>query len=189
MGCLENLNPNNPVYRDLSSDNWGNRQWMYLLCNEPFEWWQTGAPNGKQTLVSRHINVTYWLKQCELSFPEKTYGLATGRQAADVNSWTGGWSVTNTTRVMHTNGEFDPWRGATLASKNRPGGPFKGTKKLQHRIIKHGTHCADMYAPNWDANPALEAQIRDVIDNMKSWIKEFYHEKAVKMPNGTTARG
>ncbi|KAM7191978.1 hypothetical protein V8F20_009102 [Naviculisporaceae sp. PSN 640] len=181
-GCFENLNPDNPVYRDLSSDNWGNRQWSWLVCNEPFEWWQGGAPNGTPTLVSRHFNVSYWLKQCDLHFPERTYGVATGRTAADVNSWTGGWSVTNTTRVMHTNGEFDPWREASLASNLRPGGPVKSTKQLPHHIVKNGTHCNDIYAPNWAANPALEAQIQDVIATMKKWIKQFYTEKKIEQP-------
>ncbi|KAM7215645.1 Serine carboxypeptidase S28 domain containing protein [Rhypophila decipiens] len=180
--CFKSLNASNVAYKDLTPSNWLNRQWMYMVCNEPFEWWQDGAPIFKKTLVSRLVNPEYWRKQCSLVFPELTYGLAKGLRAQDVNRQTGGWSVTNTTRLMHTNGEWDPWRDATLASKSRPGGPFKGTKQLPHRVVKHGTHCSDFYGPNWAANPELEAQVKDVIVNMQEWIDEFYVEKGVQKP-------
>lgn len=34
-GCLQNLNASNPIYHDLSVGNAGNRQWNWMLCNEP----------------------------------------------------------------------------------------------------------------------------------------------------------
>ena len=153
-----------------------------MLCNEPFEWWQDGAPPLGKTLVSRLVNRDYWLKQCPLIFSEPEYGLVKGKTYKDVNKWTGGWSVTNTTRVMHTNGEWDPWRDATLASKFRPGGPLKSTEALPHRVVKQGTHCSDFYGPNWEANAELEGLVKDVIGNMGVWIGEFYEETGVERP-------
>ena len=47
-----------------------------MLCNEPFEWWQTGAPEGRHTIVSRLSNVEYWRQQCAFWFPQKTYDIA-----------------------------------------------------------------------------------------------------------------
>lgn len=33
--CYQSLNASNPIYLDLTVDNPGNRQWNWLLCNEP----------------------------------------------------------------------------------------------------------------------------------------------------------
>lgn len=33
--CYANLNASSPVYKDISLDNAVNRQWMWMLCNEP----------------------------------------------------------------------------------------------------------------------------------------------------------
>jgi hypothetical protein len=34
-GCFDSLNPSNPAYHDLTVNNWANRQWNWMLCNEP----------------------------------------------------------------------------------------------------------------------------------------------------------
>lgn len=34
-GCYQNLNASNPQYKDLTLGNWINRQWNWMLCNEP----------------------------------------------------------------------------------------------------------------------------------------------------------
>jgi hypothetical protein len=34
--CFQNLNASNVAYKDLSPGNWINRQWMWMLCNEPY---------------------------------------------------------------------------------------------------------------------------------------------------------
>lgn len=33
--CFKNSDPDNVAYKDLSLDNWINRQWNWMLCNEP----------------------------------------------------------------------------------------------------------------------------------------------------------
>ncbi|KAK4033369.1 serine carboxypeptidase S28-domain-containing protein [Parachaetomium inaequale] len=182
VGCFQNLNASNVAYKDLTPDNYINRQWNWMLCNEPFEWWQDGAPLTERTLVSRLVNPTYWRKQCPLFFPEGGYGLATGKRARDVNRWTGGWSATNTTRAMHTNGQLDPWRDATLSSAFRPGGPVKSSKQLPVRLVKGGVHCSDMYGPNWDANEEVRALALDAAGEMRGWVGEWYEERGVGKP-------
>ncbi|KAK4150729.1 hypothetical protein C8A00DRAFT_36670 [Chaetomidium leptoderma] len=184
VACFQNLNASNAIYKDLSVDNYGNRQWMWMLCNEPFEWWQDGAPLTRATLVSRHVNPSYWRKQCQLMFPpsEGSYGIIEGKRAKDVNRWTGGWSVTNTTRAMHTNGQLDPWRDATLSSAFRPGGPLKSTKQLPVRLVKGGVHCSDMYGPNWDANADVKQLAEEAAAEMMGWVGEFYEERGKGKP-------
>ncbi|KAJ5386243.1 Peptidase S28 [Penicillium cosmopolitanum] len=94
-----------PGYR--SVDNAIDRQWQWFLCNEPLFYWQDAAPSSVSTLVSRTVNAEYWQRQCPLFFPEvngHTFGSANGKTAGDVNSWTNGWDLTNTTRLIWANG-------------------------------------------------------------------------------------
>ncbi|KLU89454.1 endoprotease, partial [Magnaporthiopsis poae ATCC 64411] len=91
-GCYQNQNASNPQYRDLRYNNTINRQWMWMLCNEPFGFWQDGAPKGRPSIVSRLVDEKYWMDQCELYFPGGDYGYARGRTVDALNAWTGGWS-------------------------------------------------------------------------------------------------
>jgi hypothetical protein len=53
------------------------------------------------------VNGAYWERQCSLFFPEVngyTYGSAKGKTSAEVNAWTKGWSLTDTTRLIWANG-------------------------------------------------------------------------------------
>jgi len=171
--CFQSLNASNPIYHDLTPENWGNRQWNWMLCNEPFEYWQDGAPQGQPTIVSRLVNKAYWRSQCPLWFPEMTYGIAKGKSAATVNAHTGGWFEHNTQRLMFANGEWDPWRDSTVSSINRPGGPQKSTPQFPVRVVEHGTHCSDLYGQNWAVNPGVKAIADAEVENMKQWVSEF----------------
>ncbi|KAI1429081.1 serine carboxypeptidase S28-domain-containing protein [Xylaria sp. FL1777] len=175
--CFQGLNASNPIYKDLTPGNSGNRQWNWMLCNEAFEYWQDGAPLGQTTLVSRLVNKAYWRAQCPLWFPGLKFGDAKGKSAESVNKYTGGWLATNTTRLTMTNSQWDPWRDSTYSSIFRPGGPLQSTEQLPVFYLKHGTHCSDLYGQNWaanaDANAIAEAQTAQV----KEWVSEFYTQK------------
>ncbi|KAI2634610.1 serine carboxypeptidase S28-domain-containing protein [Xylaria nigripes] len=175
--CFQSLNASNPIYHDLTLHNTINRQWNWMLCNEPFEYWQDGAPQNHTTIVSRLVNKNYWHQQCALMFPGNEYGIAQGKSAASVNEFTGGWFATNTTRLMMTNGEWDPWRDTTYSSKFRPGGPLQSTDSFPVRFITHGTHCSDLYGENWDVNPDTKAIADDEVAQMKEWVAAYYTTK------------
>lgn len=69
----------------------------------------SGAPSNVPSIVSRTVNADYWQRQCPLFFPEVngyTYGSASGRTAEQVNAYTQGWDLTNTTRLMWANGYY-----------------------------------------------------------------------------------
>ena len=141
------------------------------------------------TLVSRLVTADYWREQCAFYFPPEreghttyTYRLARGKRAEDVNRRTGGWSATGTTRLMHANGELDPWLDATLSSRFRPGGPVKSTEQLPVRVIPGGMHCSDLYGQNWDVNEDVRRIVDEEVDNMKTWVAEFYVEKNKTRP-------
>ncbi|KAI1338737.1 peptidase S28 [Xylariaceae sp. FL0016] len=177
--CLQALNASNPIYHDLTPSNAGNRQWNWMLCNEPFEYWQDGAPADRPSIVSRLVDADYWRSQCPLWFPEPEYGIAKGKTAEDVNEYTGGWfeSSSNVTRLMMTNGEWDPWRDATLSSTFRPGGPKESTEEFPIRVLEHGTHCSDLYGQNWAVNADAKAIADEEVANMADWVQEFYDQK------------
>ncbi|KAI1399038.1 peptidase S28, partial [Hypoxylon fuscum] len=175
--CFQALNASNPIYHDLTPSNAGNRQWNWMLCNEPFEYWQDGAPKDRPSIVSRLANKDYWRSQCPLWFPELEYGIAKGKSAEDVNKYTGGWFETNTTRLLMTNGEWDPWLYATLSSPSRPGGPLESTAALPVRVVEKGTHCSDLYGQNWAVNPGVKAIADEEVANMAAWVQEFYDQK------------
>ena len=40
LGCFDSYNASSILYRDTSLDTALNRQWFWMLCNEPFAFWQ-----------------------------------------------------------------------------------------------------------------------------------------------------
>lgn len=60
ISCLDTYNASNPLYTDHTLSNTADRQWVWFLCNEPFGWWQDGAPTSRPSLVSRLVTAEYW---------------------------------------------------------------------------------------------------------------------------------
>nr|CDP27866.1 Putative serine protease [Podospora anserina S mat+] len=188
--CLQNMNASSLAFTDLSVKNWGNRQWWWLLCNEPFEWWQSAPPlsSSYPRVISEYVTAEYWASLCPRFFPNTTYTLAEGKTAGDVNVRTGGWNLTsNVTRTMNTNGQYDPWRDATLSSTFRPGGPVTEMEKdgLQVRLVKGGTHCSDLVGLNWEANAELDGLVDGVVDQLAWWIGQYHSDAYDRIRNTT----
>jgi hypothetical protein len=192
--CFDTHNASKPQYTDLSVDSHYDRQWQWLLCNEPLNYWQTGAPHGRPSLVSRLVTAEYWQRQCDLFFPPDeegyTYGVSKthhSRRTVDtVNDRTSGWFLpdkqNSTTRLLWGNGEFDPWRTATVASEFRPGGPYMGTMEQPSLIIPGGFHCSELRAANGLANEGVQQVMDDAIAIHKGWVEEFYQERGIVRP-------
>jgi len=173
-----------PVQRTVSSTSSRSPRsctpYLTIPLSYSFKFWQDGAPADVPSIVSRLVNPAYWERQCALFFPEEdgyAYGIAEGKDVTDVNAYTGGWFHTNTTRLIWTNGQWDPWKDATVSSDFRPGGPFAGTPEAPLQVIPGGIHCSDLIA----ANGAVNAGVQTVIDNevavVKGWVDEFYAQK------------
>ncbi|POR33927.1 Thymus-specific serine protease [Tolypocladium paradoxum] len=183
IACYDSYDKSSPMYTDTSVNNTANRQWMWFLCNEPFEYWQTWGPGSDSGLVSEHFIRDYYLRQCANFFPDVgsfTYGLKKGRTVEQVNAKTGGWDYVNTTRLMWVNGEYDPWRPATVSADLRPGGPLKSTKEAPVWVLPKAAHCNDLIVKNGVANPAVMEVIKAEVAQMKEWVGEFYKQKGVK---------
>lgn len=152
------------------------------LKRHSFKWWQTSAPEDKQTLVSRLIDPAYFEDPCAFFFPpegEYTYGIDKGLTEDDVNKFTGGWDH-ETKRLVFVNGEFDPWQAATVSSQFRPGGPLKSTPEAPVHLIPGGIHCSDLSLKNAEVNEGVMEVFNAVVDTMQTWVEEFYQEKGKK---------
>ncbi|KAI9734925.1 MAG: hypothetical protein M1834_002005 [Cirrosporium novae-zelandiae] len=167
-------------YPDASNSPGTNRQWLWLLCNEPFEMWLNGPPIGIPAIGPRVITTGYWKHQCSTSFPSKgthKSGIAKGKTAADVNSWTRGWDVGNTTRLMWSTGQYDTWLEGTVSSRFRPGGPLRSTPEVPIHIIPGGFHCTDLRGRV--KNAGMKRVLNKEIAQIAKWVGEWepHHKK------------
>lgn len=176
LACFDTYNASSPLFTDVSVDNAIDRQWQWFLCNEPFAFWQDGAPTSRNTsIVSRLVTASYWQRQCSLFFPSEgnfTYGSARGLSVADVNAYTGGWDM-NTTRVLWVNGQYDPWKDATVSSDFEPGGPLQSTSEAPVMVIPDGIHCSDLIAQNGAVNDGVQDVIDAEVKQIKAWVAEW----------------
>ncbi|KDN69814.1 putative serine carboxypeptidase S28 [Colletotrichum sublineola] len=108
---------------------------------------------------------------------QNTYGLNSGKTAADVNSKYDGWLFTNTTRMVWTNGELDPLLDATVSSEIRPGGPLQSSAGVQVYLIPGAHHATDLFMKNGDLNADIKTAITGVVSNLTTWVNEFYDAK------------
>lgn len=104
----------------------------------------------------------------------ETYGLATGRTESAVNAHTGGWDITNTTRLIYVNGDFDPWRTASVSSAElRPGGALEPTEQVPVNIVPGGFHVSDMVTQNGEVNVGVQAAIEREVAQLVAWVGEW----------------
>ena len=132
---------------------------------------------GRQTVFSRLASAEYWQRQCELFFPregEYTYGSNEGKTAQMLNAHTGGWQERETKRLMWINGEFDPWRTASMASTFRPGGPLESTPQAPSIVVPGARHCNDLRANNGAANADVAETQKAIVRQIAQWTSEFY---------------
>jgi hypothetical protein len=176
VGCLDTYNASSPYYSDWSLSNQFDRQWVWMTCNEPFGYWQDAAPIGRPSLVSRFVTEEYWTRQCNLFFPEMdgvTNGLAAGKTYQDVNQYTGGWYIDNSTRLTYANGGYDPWREASVSSEFRPGGAFNGSAQVPVNVVPGGFHTSDLVTRNGAVNPGCQAVIDAGVKNIVDWVAQW----------------
>jgi hypothetical protein len=178
VGCFDTYNASSPYYQDWTLSNTFDRQWVWMTCNEPFGYWQDGAPNDRPSIVSRLVTQDYWERQCGLFFPPEdgeTYGLSAGRTFEALNDWTGGWLINDTTRLLFVNGQYDPWRDAGVSSEFRPGGPLESTSETPVLVVPGGFHCTDLVPKNGELNPGvqkiIDAGVRQIVD----WVGQYYN--------------
>jgi len=175
--CLNTYNASSPIYIDTTLSNVADRQWVWMTCNQPFGYWQTGAPADRPSIVSRLVDAEYYIRQCGLYFPpgpnNATYGIAKGVTEADVNAYTGGWFIDNTTRLVYTNGQYDPWRESGVSSDFRTDGPLQSTAQVPVNIVPGGFHTSDLVTENGVVNAGCKAAIDAEVNQLAAWVAEY----------------
>ncbi|KAK4616337.1 putative extracellular serine carboxypeptidase [Fulvia fulva] len=175
--CLDSYNATSPLYTDTTLSNVVDRQWVWMTCNESFAYWQTGAPEGRPSIVSRLVTPEYWIRQCGLYFPPgpngETYGIAEGKTEEQVNAYTGGWNIDNTTRLIYVNGDNDPWRECGVSADLRPGGPLESTEQVPVEIVPGGYHTSDLITQNGAVNSGVKAVQDRIIAQLAAWVKQY----------------
>jgi hypothetical protein len=180
--CLDSYNPANLMFSETNINDAAvqliDRQWVWMTCNEPFAYWQDGAPLDTPTIVSRLVTAEYYQRQCGLYFPTVngyTYGSANRAVTpTSVNEVTQGWDLVNSTRLIWTNGEFDPWRSSGVSSAFRPGGPLPSTPQHPLQIIPGGFHCSDLILANAIFNAGVQTVVDNEVAQIVAWVDEFY---------------
>lgn len=202
VDCFNTYNASSPIYTDISVANAVDRQWEWFLCNQPFGWWQDGAPAGTPSIVSRLVTAEYYQRQCGLYFPPvngHVYDAAHATEAT-TNAYTLGWDMTaikSIPNLLFVNGQLDPWRDATVSSDFRPGGPLASTAENPVFVIPGGIHCSDLITKNAVANAGVQAVVDAEVAQVKSWIAQFPKEgfpgwptgKSFPMPSGRPGWG
>ncbi|KAF7899663.1 hypothetical protein EAF00_003999 [Botryotinia globosa] len=185
--CLDTHDFNNLMFRNYSVENAIDRQWNWMLCNEPFGYWQDGAPKNRPTIVSRLIDANYWQRQCALFFPTEgnyTYASAKGATVDRVNKYTKGWDLEKTTRLIWTNGQYDPWRTSGVSSQFRPGGELKSNARHPVQIIPGGFHCSDLRLKNGQVNAGVQKVIDNEVAQIVAWTAEYYNQTSTRPSYG-----
>jgi len=149
------------------------RQWEWLLCHNPFSWWQTGPSSSDGTnIISIFNTVDHWQRTCPLRFPETNgfvSGSVEGFTAEHLDLYTGGWDG-DSERVLFVNGEFDPWRSATLSSDFRPGGALNSSDSVPIFVVENGVHCPELVIGEVaEALPLYDG----MINIMGGWLSDW----------------
>lgn len=103
----------------------------------------------------------------------ETFGINKGATEAEVNTYTGGWDIDNTTRLLYVNGDFDPWREASVSADIRPGGPMASTEDVPIYIVPGGFHVSDAITENGEVNAAVGKVQDQIVGKLVEWVGEW----------------
>ncbi|KAF9044514.1 hypothetical protein BDZ89DRAFT_1058999 [Hymenopellis radicata] len=158
-----------PQYRNISVDN-QDRSWNWMICNE-FGWFQTGAPEGHPTIISRFVDLEFSKRSaCQMYFPN-TFDdkLMSAYPAVDaINTKFGGWNV-HVDRVFFANGLNDPWIDATVSSRSID---FPSTS-LTPVFLGKGSHTSDTIVVNADVEPTIAYIQEQAVAYMLAWLADW----------------
>jgi hypothetical protein len=85
----------------------------------------------------------------------------------------GGWNITNTSRLIYVNGEYDPWREISVSAKGRPGGPLQSTEQVPVEVVPGGGHVTDLSTKNGKVNAGVKEVQDRVLKQLVDWVKEW----------------
>ncbi|KAG8942753.1 hypothetical protein FRC04_003523 [Tulasnella sp. 424] len=170
--CYSTFNYSSAQYTDWTPDNQLDRQWVWMVCTE-FGWFQDGDPGNYSSIVSSLVTEEWNLRQCNHMFPNEdgTPGNFTPDTSGNNAAHGGGWNI-QANNLFAVNGQFDPWRSASLSSRWAP--MFRSTPHQQVEVVKGGHHCWDWYLGGAVFNPDVKRVVDLGISTVKGWLEEWY---------------
>lgn len=131
---------------------------------------------GHSSIVSQMLTPESSARKCSHTFPGST-GQAnsssynTTASAEALNLEFGGWNLI-AKNLFVVNGEFDPWRSASLSSRAAPA--FVDTPTQEITVIPNGHHCWDWTMANAAVNADV-MQTQDLgISKIRGWLTDWY---------------
>ncbi|KJX96167.1 serine peptidase like protein [Zymoseptoria brevis] len=177
--CVNETDPLDPRYSELSVQNRINRQYAWLQCNDLVGGYIVGAPPRELSLVSRLTTADFFARQCALFFPPgshgETYGANRGRTAAILNAYTGGWSPTRARRIIYSSGSRDVWREMGVTARLRPGGPMQSDpqKEIVVHVVETGFHHSELSSRNAELYEEVR-RVRDLeVEQVCRWVQQW----------------
>ncbi|KAF9267547.1 peptidase S28 [Marasmius fiardii PR-910] len=171
VDCLGSYDPNATYYTDTSIDNAG-RSWFWIVCNQ-VGYLQDGAPNNVPTLVTRLVQPSYDLRQCQWMFPD-VFSAPPDMDGGvkQTNAKYHGWNL-QVDKLFFANGIRDPWREATVAAQDL----HKPSTPRQILAEGDGFHCSDLSTATGQADATIGAVQKQALAAFKGWLQEWPQKK------------
>ncbi|KAF9480682.1 hypothetical protein BDN70DRAFT_856398 [Pholiota conissans] len=162
--CLGTYDPTLLYWTDITIDN-PSRSWMWIVCNE-VGYLQDTAPSLHPTLVSRLIQPSYDMRQCQQMFPQ-AFTRPPIPNTALTNAKYQGWDV-KIKNLFFANGVRDPWRAATVSAQglNLP------STAHQPIGLADGFHCSDLGVAA-TIDPSIAAVQTQALASMRRWLADW----------------
>ncbi|KDR84025.1 hypothetical protein GALMADRAFT_54306 [Galerina marginata CBS 339.88] len=159
--CLGTYDTSLSYWTDTSIDNAG-RSWFWIVCNE-VGYLQEGAPLFHPSLVTRLVQPSYDLRQCQQMFPA-AFPLPPIPRTVITNLVYRGWNV-KIKNLFFANGIRDPWRDATVSATDVS---VQSTSN-QPIGLGDGFHCSDL-GTSGNIDPTVAAVQKAALASMKTWL-------------------
>ncbi|KAK6538378.1 hypothetical protein TWF694_011258 [Orbilia ellipsospora] len=144
--------------------NIDNYSWLWQVCTE-FGAFQVANQSQPLNMLPSFINVTGQIDQCMDTFGESEQVNAAGPNIDPINQKYSGWNL-ELSNTLWTNGQYDPWRGLSVASSDAPanetgttsipqcGSSFPQGTQLRYTIAK-GYHGSEFTEDVVDDTPGI----------------------------------
>ncbi|KAG8942755.1 hypothetical protein FRC04_003525 [Tulasnella sp. 424] len=172
-GCYTTYDYTSNMYTDWSVSKGPGRQWFWMVCNE-FGWFQGGDPGNYSSIVSSLVTPGSNLRQCNHMYPHADGSPGNYHPNTFWNNFEhGGWNL-RARNLFVVNGQFDPWRSASISSRWAP--KFHNTPHQRVEVVKGGHHCWDwnLYGAYYDHD--VKRVVDRGIKRVRSWVRQWYRK-------------